>query len=187
MARKNQPRGPKHGRWSGDRVTIICKTCGESFKVVPRRKDSARYCSQECHWNRAGGPVERICEICEAPFIAKPDQVEKGFARFCSRTCFGAWLSIDNKGPNHPRWNGGPVRRICQECGDAFYARPDQVERGKGIFCSKKCVGASLSTRFAGENSPRWTGGMDELECETCGQMFTRYVTAKEKNNGKEQ
>ncbi len=58
------------------------------------------------------GSVVR-CEVCDSPFYARPVEIRKGKARFCSYRCHGIASSTHiNRlprptGSNHPLWRGG--------------------------------------------------------------------------------
>lgn len=57
--------------------------------------------------------VVRICEKCNTQFKAKPNQVLKGWARFCSKACSASnnaklkHLKHSQVGENNPAWKGG--------------------------------------------------------------------------------
>lgn len=44
------------------------------------------------------------------------------------------------KGEKHPRWRGGPIKRICKVCGKRFYAKRYVVKKGEGNYCSCSCA-----------------------------------------------
>lgn len=60
-----------------------------------------------------------------------------------------------NKGDfkkGHATWNKGLcifVAKICLSCGKSFELHKDQVERGKGKYCSKECFNKSMVGRVA--------------------------------------
>jgi hypothetical protein len=63
------------------------------------------------------------------------------------------------------------IPRTCKQCGEEFLARPDQIARGVGNFCSKQCRGSW----YAGERSPLWEGGQRYTvprTCKRCGKDF---------------
>ena len=63
--------------------------------------------------------------------------------------------------------------RVCKYCGKPFLVIPSQVKRGRGVFCSRKCMGKWQSEHRRGENSPTWAGGNIERICEFCGKIFS--------------
>src|SRR5258708_5227540 len=58
------------------------------------------------------GPVLR-CEVCDTPFYARPVEIRRGKARFCSYRCHGIESSTHISslprpaGSEHPLWRGG--------------------------------------------------------------------------------
>lgn len=46
------------------------------------------------------------------------------------------------------------TRRICKTCSVVFFVTPSRAQRGKGTYCSRRCMG--LAQR--GENHPNWKG-----------------------------
>jgi len=64
-----------------------------------------------------------------------------------------------HSGENHPRWMGGPVTRICVECGNQFEVPRSYVTAGIGRFCSRTCYGKWQSRERTGHNNPSWKGG----------------------------
>lgn len=65
-----------------------------------------------------------------------------------------------------PRAGNRMLQRWCQcpVC-KLWYAAPErEIEKGKRLFCSIQCFGdhAKETGRFAGENNPRWLGGVSK-------------------------
>lgn len=52
------------------------------------------------------------------------------------------------------------VTKICKQCKGNFRIPLWRANQGRGIFCSKECKDAYLTTRTGG-NSIRWRGGSD--------------------------
>jgi hypothetical protein len=74
------PRSPRVKVLPRDQV---CKACGETFiQTEPRQS----YCSDECR-PPTGVTVAAVCEGCGEPFEARARDRERGWARFCSRSC----------------------------------------------------------------------------------------------------
>lgn len=128
--------GEKHPFWKGGKVELECGTCGDTYSVDPHEAEGSNYCSYECLYDGIEGPREReecTCQQCGDSFDVLPHKSET--QSFCSHACYGDWLSENNRGERHPRWQGGPepygpgwnadkkeaVRnrdnRECQDCG----------------------------------------------------------------------
>jgi hypothetical protein len=102
--------------------------------------------------------IERTCEVCGQTFLAKPSQVNKGCARFCSITCAAL----------RPR-ESTRVQCVCAACGKEFTVKRYEAARGDGRYCSLACYhgdkAESLELRFlrsVSEPTPTgcilWTG-----------------------------
>ena len=63
-------------------------------------------------------------------------------------------------GKNHPNWQGGEVKRICEICDKEFFVSHSKLKEGRGKYCSNKCRGKWLHINKSGENSPYWQGGI---------------------------
>ena len=64
--------------------TQTCQTCNRSFTT----KGAGRlYCSRRCYGASRVTRVEMECAVCGASFSARPDNLEKGFAKYCSKSC----------------------------------------------------------------------------------------------------
>ncbi len=57
--------------------------------------------------------------------------------------------------------------KVCPICKKEF-KRSRNGNKGRGIYCSVKCVGLSRS----GRNNPRWSGGQYDHVCKNCGNGF---------------
>jgi len=44
----SQVSGDKHYNWKGGMVAKYCQVCSTPFEVIPKRKDTAKFCSQKC-------------------------------------------------------------------------------------------------------------------------------------------
>ena len=93
-------------------IEIICKQCGEKFKVPPSRKNTAKYCSYKCAGKYKTGKkvssykekIILICKECNKKFEVLPCFKDK---IFCSNKCQGKWQSKTMFGIDNPSWNGG--------------------------------------------------------------------------------
>ncbi len=111
-------------------VEKICLICKKSFKVIPFRKNRAKYCSMKCYAS-ISPKVKRTCLVCEKIFYAKPSIIKKGHARYCSRYC----ASIIRIGKPNLAWLG-----------------KHHTEKAK-----KKI--SKNNARLSGKNNHRWQGG----------------------------
>jgi hypothetical protein len=76
----------------------------------------------------------------------------------------------------HPNWKGGPIERKCKTCGKAFSAKPCDIKRGQGVFCSCECY---IKSNLGG-NNPNWKGGASfEPYCYKFNEQFKQYIRAK--------
>ena len=71
------------------------------------------------------------------------------------------------------------IKRMCKECGKEFSEYPSRIKEGRGIFCSKNCMGEWYSLHLKGKNSPRWNGGKEKYICAECGKEVVRYSREK--------
>lgn len=95
-------------------ITIRCNYCEEGFLVKPGSA-GRKYCSPECYqaWTKANtGPNHPLhtresidCLHCGKSYYEKPAKLDNYEMHFCSRECHGKWLSENQRGENHPRWN----------------------------------------------------------------------------------
>lgn len=165
--------GRKEGQRDPEKWTkSVCPQCGESFEYLncwPRK-----FCSNICAGKAnvvniahfAPSRFIAICEECGESFETTPKQTR---GRFCSRTCFGKWLSKEDRcaAGRHNRGrklgrpaNAGPVvTKPCEVCGNEFVTKASHQARRR--TCSKLCYGALLATLIAGENNFNWKGGYD--------------------------
>lgn len=74
------------------RFSKHCERCGQSFQVPESRKDSARYCSNDCRLAAfaRGSSVELTCDNCGATFSRKSSQAAVSTGSFCSSACYWA-------------------------------------------------------------------------------------------------
>lgn len=93
--------GSNNPNWR-EKITKKCEVCGKEFEVKESRKETARFCSQECMlkwrseklsgennpaWKRK---KTKKCEVCGEEFEVVPSRKDR--ARFCSRECYSKWL-----------------------------------------------------------------------------------------------
>lgn len=135
-----------------------CQQCGKIFSAPP----TAKFCSRSClaksridnlNPNWRGGKALRHCETCGKEFYAKQKDVRAGFARFCSRKCWGISRSKEFRGEKGCNWQGGLIKAICEQCGQAYQVNKFRLRATK--FCSRKC----MYQWKRGENHCWWRGG----------------------------
>ncbi len=102
-----------------------CEQCGGP--IIHNRYAKKRFCSQSCFgkWQSenihgenhpAYAKVECTCEHCHNTFLAAPNEVAKGWGKFCNIECKAAWQKEHPPehahlpvmvGESNPRWKGG--------------------------------------------------------------------------------
>lgn len=186
--------GENNNKWKGGKVKRICEACGKEFEVYPYliNEGGGRFCSYKCmaKWrseNMKGEScpiwkprVKCICEECGKEFEVKQSDIKNGGGKFCSNECHGKWRSEHIRGESSPTWKGGLVKRICEACSKEFEAKPSEIKKGNGRFCSIKCFSEWLSKHNRGENNPFWRGGISfEPYCEKFDEPFKEYIREK--------
>lgn len=132
-----------------------CEICGKPFYASPSnvKKGLGRFCSKACMGKSRDRRVTQNCAICGKEYLIHAYEAEQGLGRFCSKSCEGRWRA----GPRGPRWMGGNLKVICQNCGTEFPIR--RYREGKAKFCSPKCKGEWMAKNIVGENHHHWRGG----------------------------
>jgi len=93
---------------------------------------------------------------CGQEIVIKPHHKYDGIPRFI-RGHWSKGLKLpQSSGKNHPNWEGGKIKRICEYCGKVFFVKPFVLKKGCGKFCSLNCV-AKLRI---GEKNHNWKGGI---------------------------
>lgn len=116
------------------------------------------------------------CKNCSKPFVAKPSDVKRGYAKFCSRSCSGS--SKKEKLPNV----------TCAYCSMDFYKPQSKLKSKNNIyFCSRQHkdiaqrIGgiSAIHPPHYGKKTPKFdyrSLAFRELpnECKYCG--YNRYL-----------
>lgn len=102
---------------------------------------------------------EFICDQCGVSFIRKRSTV-RGKHKFCSRACYGAWVTCTQK-------RQGQTRVSCTYCGRQFWKWNYRIKPGKHDFCSKLCA-----SKWQQKQAP--PGHICRV-CEVCGKEFSAY------------
>src|SRR5262245_11050582 len=108
--------------------------------------------------------VEAICEFCGRAYLVN---LIRRRGRFCSRACYGRWLSADRsriphltpltKGHTIRRYKSLPVTKVCPTCERPFSVKKSHADRR--TYCSKRCMAIRQSSDWLGPGNPRWRGG----------------------------
>lgn len=110
-----------------------CKVCREGFykPLSHLTKWPAVTCSRACaavlRWKDR---IKRTCEHCGKEFLARHDQVAKGFGRYCSNACNGA---ADRR----------LVKTNCSYCNNDFMVPLMYKRKSRPLFCSMECWDAA--------------------------------------------
>lgn len=74
-------------------IKLNCKNCGKEFWIHNCRKDTARYCSYKCYWERPS-KLWKKCLICKKEFKGNSKE-----SKLCSRKCCKKYQQLNpNKG-----------------------------------------------------------------------------------------
>ncbi len=130
-----------------------CLTCGNEFPVIPKRKDSAKFCSMKC--KHKFGRKTKECLFCGKKFITLKSLDRK----YCSHEC-----ATENSKRR--------LVKICTICGKKYevqhYARNSKY---CGIKCRNKGISKTLFGRYKGKENPNHKGRIIKI-CKYCGKRF---------------
>lgn len=105
----------------------------------------------------SGRKILAACDDCGKVRVVK----KQNYCALCN-SC----AAKNRKGEYSPTWRGGLVKRICENCGKEFGAKPSQIKIGHGRFCSNSCA--------------HWKGGISfEPYCEKFNDAFKEYIREK--------
>lgn len=114
---------------------ISCSVCGKLIIIPPSKVKTKKYCSRAC---QVRGQVSKLWELNKNGRIVKCQTCGKEFylpryrlsskRHYCSRKC-----RIISK------------KFKCSVCGKEFLRHPNQIQRARKSYCSKKCAGIGLS------------------------------------------
>jgi len=131
-----------------DEVELCCLQCSKTFKVIYKRKETAKYCSRRCMglskqkntYNWAGDNLQKICLGCKKEFFVRPKESERAY---CSRECVDEFV---RKGERVKR-----TMSLCKNCSKELF-----VTSGVKQFCNKECqkhFGNKQKTQLFCQNS----------------------------------
>lgn len=86
---------------------IICLNCGNEFKVISSRKNTAKFCSKKCLGEFSHGELNTKCTECGKSFHLK-ESSKKRYKRtqgyFCSTECVANFRKKQYIGENNPNF-----------------------------------------------------------------------------------
>lgn len=156
------------------RTILSCNYCKKEFLILPYLIRKTNYCSLKCYWIATDRKQQRICRLCNRKFYADNALIQKGFGFYCSRDC---WFSLFRQArqnikciqcgrersifpallKKNPKYCSKKcsddfrrdyVSKVCKNCKKRFELPRTDLNRGRGLFCSRKCY-----KHFDGETS----------------------------------
>lgn len=131
-----------------------CIQCGKEFKVKSYKKDTVKFCSQECYWEYKRGKPKgewftKICPSCGNEFLTLKSREKK----YCSEKC------NTERNEKYMMYN-------CDGCGKKMRIKKTLYQelldgKRKTISCSYECMG---KTKLTGH----------DITCDNCGKIFYR-------------
>lgn len=78
--------------------------------------------------------VSKSCEFCGKTFSAKPSEINRGYGKYCSRSCSAKAQFTKVRQQKQ-------LNCICAYCNTLFYRPPSKHKNSKSglLFCSRKC------------------------------------------------
>lgn len=108
-----------------------CKYCGKEFTTFVSQDNVC--CSEDCGHKARRRRETRLCAYCGKPF-----EVKKSASDIC---CSWKCRVARSKTPDWPTWK--KILKECPQCGKEFLAKPHQLKRGRGKYCSWQCRSVS--------------------------------------------
>lgn len=147
--------GENNPAYSGGKISLECKNCGQEFKVTPARRSSANFCTQDCssEWKSDNYKKRNFGD--RLPVLEGEDNPNYG---------------RDFSGKNSPKWKDFP-KKDCVKCDKTFKVKPSREDIAR--FCSEECQNKWMSDEWKrrgmgerlpvmkGEDNPKWVGGYD--------------------------
>lgn len=135
-----------------------------STKMIDEKATKEKFGYYSGEWNpKSNKRIVCVCDKC-----GKTRETGKHQYRALCHSCT---MKGRNKGRNNPHWKGGKVEVECLECGKVFLVRRDEVKRGRGKYCSKKCRYPDWSKNKSKKRG-KWRRGSIERKCKECGKPF---------------
>lgn len=136
-------------------IEKICEVCEKSFRVVPSRIETARFCSINCYKRykkqhpdefpkppRRGYSVEVRCKYCNKTFKKIVSLFLKRKKHFCSMRCYIDYRHEhpeEYSGENHWNWKGGVSEIYHQERKSEEYQRWRDIVFRRDNWTCQKC------------------------------------------------
>jgi hypothetical protein len=178
-----------------------CQECGRTFKVIPARVKTAKFCSVSCkssYQSRSlsgenspfwtGGEREKVCEWCGNRYKIRHKQPITTFKqqKFCSKACADLG-GVRHFGPDNHKWTGSP-RRKHRESKQASWAR---AVMGRDHATCRRCgaTGVELHAHhivpYKDAPSQRWDVANGLTLCFSCHWLEHTVTDANGVNSGK--
>lgn len=143
-----------------------CLNCHKVFKVKPKRRDTAKFCSRQCKHDFHR--VELECVVCGKIFTRTKGilKARKALNTFCSNRC-----RCEHQAKSSP-WNKGIniVEITCDFCSKSVLRPLSKLKLSESHFCSKECYDKWKIKNLVGENNPSWKS--KEVVCDQCRKTF---------------
>jgi endogenous inhibitor of DNA gyrase (YacG/DUF329 family) len=148
-----------------------CKICGKDYYTKKHllEKGISKFCSRAClhkwrskEFKGAAHPLwnkkTKDCKECGKSYLL--NNYRHKLSNFCSRKCQHIWFSKNFIGQKAYHWQGGLIKKMCEECGAEYSVKKYRIRNGTGKFCSRECLGKHKTRVGIGENNPNWRGGL---------------------------
>lgn len=160
---------------------LPCDNCGKEIPVSKYDKEHFKnhFCNKKCkgEWMAnnlsgeknycwQGGDIAVNCTICGKSIFRKRGEINEKNIYFCSRKCWGKYLSENKSGENWHSWSRIEVQ--CHNCGKTIFRQKKLIESVNLVFCSRKC----RIDYFVGENHP--LSLKSKVKCFYCGTEILR-------------
>jgi len=99
-------------------------------------------------------------------------------------SCSNSFETIAGMKRHHALKHGESIAgsiQSCEWCGDDVRVTPSRTSLEN--TCSTECQNKLHSERMSGSDSPTWSGGFDEIECDMCGEIFEEYESQRRGEN----
>ena len=105
-------------------ITKKCLNCGNDFKTIKARKETAKFCCKECDKDfKAKNLITIVCPVCGKEFKCGKNENR----RCCSVKCSNKFL------------NRGTVEFVCDFCGEKSRMKMSRFKKSKKHYCCNEC------------------------------------------------